>query len=180
MAPQLIFRTATFGMDMTAFQDAETVTPLMEVLKILGVSRLDTAARYPPFNPGRAEQLVGEGRFIERSDPELQRTDPKWSLQSCESVPFTRMGRCAGLMAGEDSGECLISHHNCSRNFWYCAIRMVGPSQPGIKVFTMSPLAAWRPSCSPSSAHTGCTLLATCKCLTRHTCETPIHLKTYF
>lgn len=64
MAPQLIFGTATFGMDMTAFQDAEAVTPLLEMLKTLGVSRLDTAARYPPFNPGRAEQLVGEGQFI--------------------------------------------------------------------------------------------------------------------
>lgn len=63
MAPQLIFGTATFGMDMTAFQDAETIAPLVEVLKTLGVTRLDTAARYPPFNPGRAEQLVGEGRF---------------------------------------------------------------------------------------------------------------------
>lgn len=64
MAPRLIFGTATFGMDMTAFQDEVTVTPLLEVLKTLGVTQLDTAARYPPFNPGRAEQLVGEGGAI--------------------------------------------------------------------------------------------------------------------
>lgn len=47
MAPQLIFGTATFGMNMPAFQDAETVTLLLQVLKALGVTRLDTAARYP-------------------------------------------------------------------------------------------------------------------------------------
>lgn len=64
MTPQLIFGTATFGMDMTSFQDEATITPLLEVLKTLGVTQLDTAARYPPFNPGRAEQLVGEAGAI--------------------------------------------------------------------------------------------------------------------
>lgn len=64
MAPQLIFGTATFGMDLTEFQSAETVKPLLAVLKTLGITRLDTAARYPPLNPGRSEQLVGEGEAI--------------------------------------------------------------------------------------------------------------------
>lgn len=64
MAPQLIFGTATFGMDMTAFQDRDTVVLLLEELKTLGVTQLDTAARYPPFSPGRAEQLVGEAEAI--------------------------------------------------------------------------------------------------------------------
>ena len=33
---------------------------MLKTLKKLGVSNLDTAARYPPLNPGRSEQLLGE------------------------------------------------------------------------------------------------------------------------
>ncbi|KAJ4392350.1 hypothetical protein N0V93_005976 [Gnomoniopsis smithogilvyi] len=64
MAPQIIFGTATFGMDLTDFQGPETVKTLLATLKTLGITRLDTAARYPPLNPGRSEQLVGEGEAI--------------------------------------------------------------------------------------------------------------------
>ena len=60
MAPQLIFGTASFGMDLTEFQDATSVRNLLEALKELGITRLDTAARYPPLNPGRSEELIGE------------------------------------------------------------------------------------------------------------------------
>ncbi|KAK7748766.1 hypothetical protein SLS53_000790 [Cytospora paraplurivora] len=60
MAPQLIFGTATFGMDLTEFQDPTSVNTLLSTIKDLGISRLDTAARYPPLNPGRSEQLLGE------------------------------------------------------------------------------------------------------------------------
>ena len=64
MAPQLIFGTASFGMDMTEFQDAESVQELLGTLKELGISRLDSAARYPPMNPGRSEELIGEAQKL--------------------------------------------------------------------------------------------------------------------
>ena len=69
MSPQLIFGTATFGMDLTEFQDASSVQTLLENLQDLGFHRLDSGARYPPLKPGRAEELLGEtkelsGKFI--------------------------------------------------------------------------------------------------------------------
>lgn len=60
MAPQLVFGTGVLGMDGTEFQDNTSVTNLLNTLQQHGINRLDTAARYPPFNPGRAEQLLGE------------------------------------------------------------------------------------------------------------------------
>ncbi|KAG6354203.1 hypothetical protein INS49_004807 [Diaporthe citri] len=59
MAPQLVFGTGVLGMDGTEFQDSESVTNLLHTLRQLGINRLDTAARYPPFNPGKSEQLIG-------------------------------------------------------------------------------------------------------------------------
>lgn len=69
MAPQLIFGTASFGMDLTEFQDSQSVEHLLKNLQELGVHRLDSGARYPPMKPGRAEELIGEtkelsGKFI--------------------------------------------------------------------------------------------------------------------
>ncbi|GAP91837.2 putative aldo keto protein [Rosellinia necatrix] len=66
MAPQIVFGTSSLGMDMTAFQDAESVRSLLQTLRDLGVSRLDTGARYPPLKPGRSEQLIGEARELSR------------------------------------------------------------------------------------------------------------------
>ncbi|KAF2970690.1 hypothetical protein GQX73_g2912 [Xylaria multiplex] len=66
MAPQIIFGTAGLGMDKTAFQDASSVTHLLRTLQDLGISRLDTGARYPPLSPGRSEQLLGEARELSR------------------------------------------------------------------------------------------------------------------
>lgn len=60
MSPQLIYGTATFGMEMTAFQDAEAVKNMLTTVQSLGIQRLDTASRYPPLNPGRSEQLIGD------------------------------------------------------------------------------------------------------------------------
>lgn len=60
MAPILIFGTATFGMDPPSFPDVDSVEKLLPALKELGISRLDTAARYPPLRPGRSEELIGE------------------------------------------------------------------------------------------------------------------------
>ena len=64
MAPQLIFGTATFGMDMTEFQDSTTVSSLLKELQGLGIRRLDSGARYPPMKPGKAEQLIGETKDL--------------------------------------------------------------------------------------------------------------------
>ena len=60
MAPQLIFGTATLGMDLTEFQDDESVRNLLEILQNTGIDRLDTGARYPPMRPGKAEELIGD------------------------------------------------------------------------------------------------------------------------
>lgn len=60
MAPQLIFGTASFGMDGTAFQDAGSIKELFAKLQELGIFRLDTGARYPPSRPGGSETLIGE------------------------------------------------------------------------------------------------------------------------
>ncbi|KAI1109544.1 putative oxidoreductase [Nemania sp. NC0429] len=66
MAPQIIFGTAGLGMEKTAFQDAQSVTSLLRTLQDLGIDRLDTGARYPPFRPGRSEELLGEARDVSR------------------------------------------------------------------------------------------------------------------
>lgn len=60
MSPQLVFGTGVLGMDGIEYQTGESVTKLLQTLQELGVDRLDTAARYPPASPGRAEQLLGE------------------------------------------------------------------------------------------------------------------------
>lgn len=59
MAPQLIFGTATFGMDLTEFQGVAEVENVLQTLKSLGINRIDTAPRYPPLKPGEAEKLLG-------------------------------------------------------------------------------------------------------------------------
>jgi len=64
MTPQLIFGTASFGMDLTEFQDPSSVQALLKNLQELGIHRLDTGARYPPMKPGRAEELIGETREL--------------------------------------------------------------------------------------------------------------------
>ncbi|KAL8779024.1 MAG: hypothetical protein Q9213_007139 [Squamulea squamosa] len=64
MSPQLIFGTASFGMDLTDFQDSSSVESLLKVLKDLGILHLDSGARYPPLRPGRAEELLGETKEL--------------------------------------------------------------------------------------------------------------------
>ncbi|KAF2448661.1 aflatoxin B1 aldehyde reductase-like protein [Karstenula rhodostoma CBS 690.94] len=60
MSPKLIFGTGGLGMAPGSFQDTDSVRPLISTLKELGITHLDTAARYPPPSPGLAEKLVGE------------------------------------------------------------------------------------------------------------------------
>ncbi|KAI1325381.1 putative oxidoreductase [Xylariaceae sp. FL0255] len=67
MSPQIIFGTAVFGMDGTAFQDAESVKNLLSTLQENGISRIDTAARYPPLLSGRSEELLGEAKELSSS-----------------------------------------------------------------------------------------------------------------
>lgn len=64
MAPQLIFGTATFGMDLTEFQDPSSVESLLKDLQNLGIHRLDSGARYPPMKPGRSEELIGQTKDL--------------------------------------------------------------------------------------------------------------------
>ena len=64
MPPQLIFGTATFGMDSTDFQDSQSLYTLYKTLQELDIRRLDSGARYPPLKPGRAEELIGVTKEI--------------------------------------------------------------------------------------------------------------------
>lgn len=64
MPPQLIFGTASFGMDKTDFQDASSVSRLLSCLRELDIGRLDSGARYPPMKPGKAEELIGETKEL--------------------------------------------------------------------------------------------------------------------
>lgn len=58
--PHLIFGTATFGMPLTAQQDASSVGEVLSLLKDNNITHLDSGARYPPNAPGRSETLLGE------------------------------------------------------------------------------------------------------------------------
>ncbi|KAI9708297.1 MAG: hypothetical protein M1820_004001 [Bogoriella megaspora] len=62
--PTLILGTATFGFDLTDFQSKEDVLDLLDTIKDIGITHLDTAVRYPPPNPGRSEQLIGEAAEV--------------------------------------------------------------------------------------------------------------------
>ncbi|KAI0099188.1 Aldo/keto reductase [Nemania sp. FL0031] len=60
--PQLIFGGASIG---AAFTTREQVVELLRTLQSLGVTRIDTAARYPPTNFGASERLLGEARVAD-------------------------------------------------------------------------------------------------------------------
>ncbi|KAL8754993.1 MAG: hypothetical protein Q9199_003951 [Rusavskia elegans] len=47
-------------MDITELQDMSSVKDMLKALRDLGIYRLDTGARYPPLQPGRAEEPLGE------------------------------------------------------------------------------------------------------------------------
>lgn len=111
MAPQIIFGTAGLGMEKTAFQDARSVTGLLETLRDLGITRLDTGARYPPLRPGRSEELLGEAREISRDfviDTKVftdTKTDGSGDL-TVESIAKSAEGSLRRLQRPE--GVCLI------------------------------------------------------------------------
>lgn len=68
MSPQLVFGTGVVGMDGMEFQTSESVTRLLQTLQELGITHLDTAARYPPFNPGQSELLLGQALSGTKAD----------------------------------------------------------------------------------------------------------------
>ena len=58
--PQLIFGCASLGKSFTTKQEVEQ---LGEALRHAHISRIDTAARYPPTSPGTSERLIGEAGY---------------------------------------------------------------------------------------------------------------------
>ena len=64
MSPQLIFGTASFGMDLTEFQDPQSVNSILNTLREISIHRLDSGARYPPMKPGLAETLIGQTKDL--------------------------------------------------------------------------------------------------------------------
>ncbi|KAF7346097.1 putative aldo keto [Mycena sanguinolenta] len=58
--PELIFGTANVGSVWTAPEDLSTLT---HELSEGGIRRLDTAARYPPTNPGASQRTLGAHSF---------------------------------------------------------------------------------------------------------------------
>lgn len=56
-SPQLIFGCGGVGVE---FVGEESVVELLQTLKDVGVSRLDTAALYPPTDIGASQRLIGQ------------------------------------------------------------------------------------------------------------------------
>jgi len=63
VGPQLTFGCANVGI---AWRSREELQALSETLGRLNVNRIDTAARYPPSEPGLAEKLLGEAEFADK------------------------------------------------------------------------------------------------------------------
>lgn len=61
--PNTLFGGALIG---TNFTTPEQVQELLDLLKTLGVKRIDTAARYSPTAPGSSERLLGETRAAQQ------------------------------------------------------------------------------------------------------------------
>ena len=55
--PHVIFGCASIG---ASFPTKEDVRDVLETLQKAAITRLDTAARYPPTSPGLSEKLLGE------------------------------------------------------------------------------------------------------------------------
>ena len=106
MTPQLIFGTASFGMDLTDFQDSQSLYALYETLRELDIRRLDSGARYPPLKPGKAEELIGEsgeaseGFLIDTKVYTNVQTDGSGDLKS-EAIEKSIQGSLQRLRAVE-------------------------------------------------------------------------------
>ena len=62
--PKSIFGAALLGM---SFNDAETVTQVLDLLKVTDVKQIDTAPRYPPISQGKSEALLGEAHAASKT-----------------------------------------------------------------------------------------------------------------
>ena len=60
----LIFGCANVGSKFTSKEDVSTV---LKALKIARIGHIDTAARYPPGNPGLSQKLLGEAQVAEKN-----------------------------------------------------------------------------------------------------------------
>lgn len=114
MSPQLIFGTASFGMDLTDFQDPSSVQSLLKSLQDLGVHRLDSGARYPPMKPGKAEELIGEtkefsgGFIIDTKVYTDTKTDGSGDL-TIESIEKSLQASLQRLKISDGVGSALMS-----------------------------------------------------------------------
>lgn len=61
-APKLIFGCGGLGNE---FVGKDSVAELLQTLQELGIDRLDTAALYPPDDPGKSQHLLGEARAVQ-------------------------------------------------------------------------------------------------------------------
>lgn len=60
MPPTLFYGTAIFGTPtIPSLTEAENVSEILDEVRSLGFTELDTAARYPPDNVGGSERLLG-------------------------------------------------------------------------------------------------------------------------
>lgn len=60
--PNLVFGGAALG---SSYNTLDAVLELLETLKKHGIFHIDSAARYPPTEPGRSEQLLGQAKAAE-------------------------------------------------------------------------------------------------------------------
>lgn len=94
---------------MTEFQDADAVKNVLRTLKELGITRLDSGARYPPTNPGRSEELIGEaGESGFRVDTKVF-TDT--ATDGCGDLAAEAMGRSVEGSLGRlrVEGVCILA-----------------------------------------------------------------------
>ncbi|KAI4156013.1 MAG: hypothetical protein LQ340_000602 [Diploschistes diacapsis] len=79
--PEAIFGCSSVG---EYYMTPEQVEELVSVLQKVGITHLDTAARYPPTNPGHSEKVLGENnvpsRFTLDTKIKLVGFDSKGSL----------------------------------------------------------------------------------------------------
>lgn len=66
--PNIIFGSGSLGSPLIGknFCAPEQVQELLDQLKALGITRIDSAARYSPGNPGGSETLLGQVRAADQ------------------------------------------------------------------------------------------------------------------
>ena len=60
--PKLTFGGASIG---SSYLTTESVTELLDALRKQGITYIDSAARYPPTDPGKSELLLGRAKAAE-------------------------------------------------------------------------------------------------------------------